>query len=122
MTTTHTTLPSQSDIANTFSDYRRQLAGYGEFIEWAEALLRDADYDEQVGRGFDNWNTDDRYGATVIRDDYFEDYARRLADDLGCIADDVSWPSCHIDWEAAAESLQQDYTSFTFGGYDWWVR
>ncbi len=69
------------------------------------------------------WLTEDyRYGAAVIADSYFEEYAQQLADDLGLINSEANWPTCHIDWEAAADSLKQDYTSFTFAGQDWWVR
>lgn len=58
-TNAFTTVPSQAAIAGVFYEYRKQLGGYGEFIEFAEALLRDSDYDEQVAHGFANWNTDE---------------------------------------------------------------
>lgn len=65
----------------------------------------------------------DNYGPTLISDGYFEDYARQLADDLGCIPnDEYSWPICHIDWEAAAESLKNDYASVTFGGNEFFIQ
>jgi antirestriction protein len=61
-------------------------------------------------------------GITLISDDYFEDYARELADDLGAINSDVSWPLMYIDWEAAADSLKMDYLSVTFQGTEYWGR
>ena len=63
-----------------------------------------------------------QYGETLIRDSYFETYARELAEDLGAIPKDLSWPACHIDWDAATEALKQDYTSVDFGDVTYWVR
>lgn len=63
-----------------------------------------------------------KYGATLIRDSYFEDYAREFAEDIGAINKDASWPNTHIDWDAAANALQQDYTSVEFDGVTYWVR
>lgn len=62
------------------------------------------------------------YGATLIRDSYFQTYAEELADDLSLLAHEGQWPYTCIDWEAAARGLQQDYTSITFDGIDYWVR
>ena len=62
------------------------------------------------------------YGATLIRDSYFEDYARELAEDIGAVSKDLSWPACHIDWEAAADALKMDYTEIEIDGETYWVR
>jgi len=40
-----------------------------------------------------------------------EDFAQSLADDLGLIPDDASWPNNYIDWERAARDLMYDYFS-----------
>lgn len=66
----------------------------------------------------DDW----KYGAQLIRDSYFVDYAQELAEDIGALPRDAAWPACHIDWDAAARALQQDYTSVDFGGVTYWVR
>ena len=63
-----------------------------------------------------------RYGATLIPENEFEEYARELAEDIGAIPSDYSWPASHIDWEAAARALRMDYTSVTFDGDDYLVR
>jgi hypothetical protein len=63
-----------------------------------------------------------QYGEALIRDSHFEDYARELADDIGAISGDEAWPLTCIDWEAAAEALQQDYTSVDFDGVTYWIR
>jgi hypothetical protein len=62
------------------------------------------------------------YGESLIRDSYFEQYAQELARDIGAIAVDVEWPLMHIDWEAAAAALKQDYTSVDFDGVEYWIR
>lgn len=62
------------------------------------------------------------YGETLIRDSYFEDYARELAEDIGAISADQSWPNYCIDWERAARDLRMDYTSVDFDGITYWIR
>jgi len=62
-----------------------------------------------------------RYGVTLVRDGYFEDYARQLAEDTGAIKADAGWPYDYIDWEAASDALKIDYTSVDFGGVTYWA-
>ena len=62
------------------------------------------------------------HGETLIRDTYFEDYARELAEDIGAINRDASWPNNCIDWEEAASQLQQDYFSVEYGDVIYWIR
>jgi hypothetical protein len=62
------------------------------------------------------------HGATLIRDTYFKEYAQELADDIGAIDSNAGWPTCHIDWDAAAESLRQDYTEVEFDGVTYLIR
>lgn len=62
------------------------------------------------------------YGEMLIRDSYFEDYARGLADDIGAVDCEAKWPNTFIDWTAAANALKQDYTSVSFAGEDYWIR
>lgn len=62
------------------------------------------------------------YGETLIRDSYFQDYAEELAEDCGMIAEGANWPNTCVDWEQAAEELQQDYMSVDFDGVDYWIR
>lgn len=74
------------------------------------------------GMGGDEQWRGDWYPVTLIRDDYFEQYARDLADDIGAINRDAKWPNTHIDWEAAARDLQQDYSSVEWDGVTYWYR
>ena len=62
------------------------------------------------------------YGETLIRDSYFETYAQELAEDIGAIKSDATWPNTCIDWKQATRELQQDYTSVDFDGVTYWVR
>jgi hypothetical protein len=66
----------------------------------------------------DDW----QYGATLIRDSYFVEYAQELAVDIGAIDSNARWPMTHIDWEAAADELKMDYTSVEFDDVTYWVR
>jgi len=62
------------------------------------------------------------YGETLIRDSYFEDYARDFAESIGAVSDQDSWPATCIDWERAARELQADYFDVEFGGVTYWLR
>lgn len=66
----------------------------------------------------DDW----AYGAALIRDSYFMEYAQELAEDIGAIDSEASWPNNCIDWERAAQELRMDYTSVDFDGVTYWVR
>lgn len=68
--------------------------------------------------GIEDW----QYGAGFIREDYFEEYAQELAEDIGAISPDAAWPLSYIDWKAAAEALQQDYSEVSFLGRTYYVR
>ena len=45
-----------------------------------------------------------------------------MADDIGATDKSQAWPNNCIDWEQAAQELQQDYTSVELGGTTYWVR
>jgi hypothetical protein len=61
-------------------------------------------------------------GATLIREDDFESYARELAEDIGAIPLDASWPLTCIGWEQAAQELAHDYSTVTYDGEHWFYR
>lgn len=68
--------------------------------------------------GYSEW----KHGEALIKDSYFEDYARELADDIGAVKENDAWPNRCIDWEEAAAELQQDYTTVSFDGEYYWIR
>lgn len=59
---------------------------------------------------------------TLIDKDYFVTYAEELADDIGAVDRDASWPLTHIDWDAAADDLKQDYSEAEFDGHTYYTR
>jgi hypothetical protein len=63
-----------------------------------------------------------QYGEALIRDSYFKEYAQQLADDIGAVKADASWPNNCIDWDEAARQLKQDYTEVDFDGVAYWIR
>ncbi len=62
------------------------------------------------------------HGETLIADSYFEQYAQELAEDIGAVQKDATWPNMYIDWTAASEALQQDYMRVTYGETEYWIR
>ena len=107
-----------------------------EFVEWEEEL---DELDKTLQNAKDEFGSDEkeeldeleeleseisdfRHGEIMVSVDDFEDYARELAEDLGAIERNASWPNNHIDWEAAAEALAQDYTIVSYQGDDYYVR
>ena len=63
-----------------------------------------------------------KYGEILVRDSYFTDYAQQLAEDIGAVDANATWPNNCIDWERAARELKMDYTSVSFGGVEYWLR
>jgi hypothetical protein len=59
---------------------------------------------------------------TLIREDYFVEYAQQLAEDIGAISGNENWPLTCIDWDKAADELRQDYTSIEFGEFTYYMR
>jgi hypothetical protein len=75
----------------------------------------------EQGKSLADWE----YGETLIRDDYFPQYAQELAEDIGAIdtsATYTSWPLQYIDWDRAADALLMDYTTVEFDGVTYWAR
>lgn len=97
-------------------------AVYQESSDWTEEdanELRALLSLQEQAEGYSDWN----HGAALIRDSYFEDYARECAEDMhGRALRDASWPFDCIDWSRAADELQTDYTSVDFDGVTYWIR
>lgn len=105
----------REDLITAITNAREALTDWdadnGEELKALQSLADDAS-------GSPDW----KYGETLIRDSYFEEYAQQLADDIGAINANASWPNDCIDWERAARQLQMDYTSVDFDGIDYWIR
>lgn len=94
---------------------------YADTIDWNEA--REEEYaklksfiDEMEG-----YVSDWRYGAQLIADQYMDEHAKTLAEEL-CDAKLDEWPYKFIDWEQAGEELKSDYTSGEWDGNTFWGR
>lgn len=84
--------------------------GDQEELDALKALAEEAE-------GYGDW----AHGETLINKSYFTEYAEQLAEDIGAIDRKVIWPLNHINWEAAAEDLLQDYTAVDFDGITFYV-
>jgi uncharacterized small protein (DUF1192 family) len=73
-------------------------------------LKKLTDFRDEVGSG--EWP----YGLTFINADSFTEYAEQFAEDIGAINRDAAWPLNHINWEAAASDLKQDYSEVEIDG------
>lgn len=62
------------------------------------------------------------YGATMIPETDFTDYARELAEDIGAVPENAEWPASYIDWERAAEALAMDYITVEYEDTTYYVR
>lgn len=98
------------------ADDERDLDDDQEHVELGSLL------EELSGNGGDEQWRGDWYPVTLIRETYFTEYAQDLAEDCFEYTNDNSWPYSHIDWEAAAADLQQDYTSIEYAGVTYWYR
>lgn len=79
--------------------------------EELEELRILTELNEQGEQAAPDWT----YGEMMVRDSYFQRYAEELAEGIGAIQPDASWPASYIDWERA-------YTSIDFDGVTYWVR
>jgi hypothetical protein len=106
-----------------------------EIAMWRKILAEAADYA----------GASPKDGIFFVKDSYWKNYAIEYADDIGSLTDyarsvqryfssveyepvDLStqWPFRHIDWDAAADELREDYTSVDVewdgSTYTYWYR
>ena len=89
--------------------------------EWDEENAEElAALEAFIDEGSSSWED----GETLVRESYFEDYARELADDVveNFRERSSQWPFSCIDWEQAARELQHDYTGADFDGVTYYYR
>jgi len=94
-----------------------ELNAWDESEEAEELKMLEALASEAEGYAAD-W----QHGETLIRDSYFKEYAMELAEDIGAIDSNATWPNTCIDWDQAARELRMDYTGVEFGNVTYWVR
>jgi hypothetical protein len=66
------------------------------------------------------YNSDWKYGVTLIHERYWASYAMDFAYDQGLMENERQWPFNCINWDEAAKELQGDYTSVEIGGETYW--
>ena len=108
----HMTEDELTQLENEFGD---ELAEWVRIRDFCEEASREA------GRSLES-------GFSIVRDDRFVEYAQEYSADISASGGGLRWPFNHIDWEAAAKELQQDWASVEFNdeSYDeptiYWVR
>jgi len=121
------------DLWKRYQELQEEIAEVGDELDEvksagaqvADALCYDDALDFYALRDlFAEVGEPDRWGEfdqpSLIRDSYFETYARDYAEDMGRITDDARWPYDCIDWERAARELQSDFSSIEIGEYTYW--
>ncbi len=58
---------------------------------------------------------------SIIREDYFQQYAQDMAEDMHGNSI-FEWPSSCIDWEQATTELLIDYTAIDYNGETYYYR
>jgi hypothetical protein len=101
-----------------------ELQDAGEHLETPDCeltMLRTL-LEELKGMGGDEQWRGDWYPVTLIRESYFRHYAQELAEDIGAVDHNASWPNNCIDWDHAAGDLKLDYSALTIDGETYWTR
>lgn len=64
-----------------------------------------------------------KYGATLIHEDYWEEYVEELCKDIGDIPSDLPWYIAnHIDWEGVSREIAMDYMTEEIKGNTYYMR
>ncbi len=106
-------------LFSTLDDFVEEAAGDPRHLMYDEATEYKALKElEEQAEGYSVW----KYGAQLIRESYFTDYAQQLAEDIGAVNADATWPNNCIDWDQAARELEVDYTRVDFDGVDFLFR
>lgn len=78
---------------------------------------------KELASDAEGYSADWSYGEALIRDTYFEEYAKQLVQDIGVLPDNIpGYIENNIDWEGVASDIQMDYTSVDFDGVEYWIR
>lgn len=120
------TAPAYTDTDADITEHETAAAD----VDAAETALSDWDNSDEaeelraltaLADEATDYAPDWQYGATLIRDGYFAEYAEELCKDIGDLPQNIP-DYIVIDWEATAENLKQDYTEVDFDGETYWIR
>lgn len=135
----HERLDELEGFEEVFLEAKEALANYELDEEDPDSIEEHSDLQDAVDNAETDFGEDERkelaelrslkaevpewdYGTTLIREDYFRQYAEDFADDTGAIDRRATWPLNHIDWEAAAEELKHDFSSTEFQGCTYYYQ
>jgi hypothetical protein len=107
-------------LTDQLTKYSAEASDYHELAKEHATLV--GIMSELAGNGGDEQWQGDWYPLTLIRESYFRDYAQELAEDIGAVNAQATWPNNCIDWDQAARELQMDYTSVTIDGMTYFYR
>lgn len=107
------------DVVEAVEELQSEKEAYPDEFEDQDTLDELEEFLQEI-RDYAGESPED--GVTVIRGSYFVTYAMELAEDIGAVGNDFEWPLGYIDWEAAADALQNDYSSVEFAEVEYWVR
>lgn len=104
------------NLRNSFNADPEKADLYAE-LKALEALAEEAE----------QYSSDWTHGETLIRRSYFVDYISEIISDCYELPKELTsgiWPYRHIkiDYEAAADEAEQDYTSVDFDGVEYLIR
>jgi hypothetical protein len=122
-----------ADIESTLESVHEEEGSDKPFSDWLATTAEDSKHvyqDEaeelialralaEEAEGYSNG--DWQHGATLIREEYFTEYAEQLCKDIGDIPENIP-DYLVIDWAATAENLKVDYTEVDFDGTTYLVR
>lgn len=110
----------REEAENEFAYARKQLAEFdendGDELKTLQELI-----DELRGNGGDHQFEGDWYPGSMIRESYFEDYARELLEDCGDLPRDLPGYVA-IDWAKTADNIRVDYSSVEYDGVEYLYR
>lgn len=70
----------------------------------------------QQCEGYGDWE----YGEALVRYSYWTDYCAQLIEE--CYEIPNEFPFYHLDWDAIAKDMEQDYMTVAFDGIDYLMR
>lgn len=105
-------------------DMMNDCEGEDAIDEWESTSESDElNYLRSLRDDLEGYCPDWKYGVTLIRDSYFQEYAEELIKDIGDLPAELpGYIEAHIDWKGVADDIQQDYTSGEFDGVTYWAR
>lgn len=110
------------DIIARIEELEPEVESNGEGEHIAEWKTLTAIMEDLAGAGGDEQWRGDWYPITLIRESYFREYAQDLAEDIGAVNPNASWPNNCIDWDLAARELKYDYSATTIDDCTYYFR